>query len=136
MKLPYISYAAAWNNAVKAQEEVLQGVKDLGGERRESRAARAALGPYKLTCFLHDLRCKYSAAWVDLSPMDAGKLYLINKHHWLPGAFQSTEASDLLYILHEELVDFELTAEQFQPIRDGASHLDCWAYLAAEGNPE
>ena len=136
MSFPTINYAAAWSNAVDAQEQILRGVKDLGGESRDSRAARAALGPYKLTCFLHNLRCRYSVPWVDLSPMQAGQLYLINKHHWLPGAFHSTEATDMLYVLHEELADLQLTAEQFQPIRDWASHLACWADLVAEGSQE
>ncbi|SHM45901.1 hypothetical protein SAMN05216593_10111 [Pseudomonas asturiensis] len=136
MKLPEIHYPSAWANAVDAQEQALRGASNAGGEGRESRAARLALGPYKLTCFLHNLRCKYSTPWLDLSPAQAGQLYLINKHHWLPGAFQNTEASDMLYILHEELMDLQLTSEQFQPIRESASHLPAWADLAAEGNQE
>jgi len=133
MKLPEIHYPAAWANAVDAQEREPKS-KDFGNESKESVAARTALGPYKLMCFLHGLRCRYSTPWRVLSPMEAGQLYLINKHHWLPGAFHSTEPIDMLYMLHEELMDFRLTPEQFQPIRDWAPNLFCWDDLAAEGN--
>lgn len=42
----------------------------------------------------------------DLDGMDAVRLYLVNKHHWLPRDVRAMSGDDLRFALHEEMQDW------------------------------
>ncbi|WP_323151429.1 hypothetical protein [Pseudomonas glycinae] len=135
MKPREINYEGMWYRAVDDQEEAIKKLpRSL--ESYDSKRARLAFGIYKLQCFCERLVAKYASPWLELSLVEAGRLFVINKHHWHPSQVNELNLVDLLLLLHEELVEMKLTKEEFEPVHNWAMHLDCYVDLeASASNP-
>ncbi|MCW6054182.1 hypothetical protein [Pseudomonas fragariae (ex Marin et al. 2024)] len=133
MKTEEINFKMTWARCVDAQENVVRG-QQRALESYDSRAASLAFGPYKLECFLERLKARYYSPWLELDGIEAAKIYLINKHHWLPGAVRDVQKADLLLILHEELVELCLSKEEFSPVQDWSQLQECYPKLLKSAN--
>lgn len=130
MKAKEINYQTLWFKAVDDQEEAVKKLARTQ-ESDDSRRARLAFGIYKLQCFCERLAAKYQAPWIELQAVEAGRLYVLNKHHWNPSLVRELNLLDLLVLLHEELAEMKLTTEEFEPVHNWAMHMHCYAELAA-----
>lgn len=130
MKKKEINYQLMWSKAVDDQDEAVRKLP-RALESYDSRIARMAFGIYKLQCFCERLSEKYATPWLELQAVEAGRLYLLNKHHWDPALVKSLKLVDLLQLLHEELAEMKLTTEEFEPVHNWAMHMHCYAELAA-----
>lgn len=129
MEKMLINYSAIWSKAVDDQEEILkppQGTPRVN----DSRICRLAFGTYKLHCFCERLAADYASPWMQLNALDAGHLYLLNKHHWVPDFVKKLNLDDLLLLLHEELVGMRLTAQEWLPVDQWTSDMECHSNLA------
>ncbi|EPF68288.1 ECs1072 family phage-associated protein [Pseudomonas syringae] len=133
MNAEEISYRVIWANCVDAQDNAVRA-QQRTDESYDSRASRLAFGPYKLECFLERLKARYSSPWLKLDAVEAAKLYLINKHHWIPSLVSSVQRADLLFILHEELVELSLSEEEFSPVMSWANMQRCYPELLKSAN--
>ncbi|WP_421557121.1 hypothetical protein [Pseudomonas canadensis] len=128
MKAKEINYQAIWFKAVDDQEELIKNLP-RSQESDDSKRARMAFGIFKLQCFCERLADRYTTPWFEFKPVEAGRLYLLNKHHWHPSQVGSLNLVDLLFLLHEELIEMQLTQEEFEPVHNWAMHMDCYADL-------
>jgi hypothetical protein len=128
MKRIEINYVSAWAKAVDDNDAAARDGRSYG-ESSDSRLMRLAFGSYKLECFLGRLRIRYETPWLKLSSLEAGRLYLLNKHHWTMEVLQQIRANDLLAILQEELADMAMTKEEFEPVQTWGTHLSCYQEL-------
>lgn len=129
MKHKEINYSLMWAEAVDDQDESIRKSARTP-ESWDSRVSRQAFGIYKLHCFCHRLAAKYQSPWLQLEPVEAGRLYLLNKHHWDPSLVKQLNLIDLLLLLHEELVNMKLTYEEWEPVHNWSMHHGCYAELA------
>lgn len=134
MKSKEINYGLMWAKAVDDQDEVVRKLP-RSKEPYDSHASRLAFGAYKLQCFCHRIAAKLATPWLELSPLEAGRLHLINKHHWHPRDVQDLNLVDLLLLLHEELAEMKLTEVEWAPVHSWTSHMECYASLA-ESSPQ
>ncbi|MBI6917687.1 hypothetical protein JET68_02620 [Pseudomonas monteilii] len=128
MEIPKHIYAAMWAEAVKAQEEAARAALQTQ-ESWESKACRLGLGAYKLHCFCERLVRQYNTPWLKPSRLEAGRLYLINKHHWHPKQLEGLKIEDLQLLIHEELANMKLTDNEWEPVHNWALELDCHEQL-------
>lgn len=128
MKAKEINYQLLWGKCVDDQDEAVRS-QPRSLESYDSKLARAAFGIYKLQCFCERLADKYSSPWLTLQPVEAGRLYAINKHHWHPSQVKDLNLVDLLFLLHEELVEMKLTKDEFDPVHNWTMHMHCYAEL-------
>lgn len=129
MKSKEINYQLLWAKCVDDQDEAIRK-QPRSIESYDSKLARAAFGIYKLQCFCERLAAKYASPWLDLKPVEAGRLYIINKHHWHPSQVTEMNLVDLLLLLHEELVSMKLTKDEWEPVHNWTMHASCYSYLA------
>lgn len=134
MRNEKMNYQREWYDLRDANQERLR--KQSISHPTDADVARNALGMYKLKCFCERLRRQYAAPWLGLTQVDAARLYLINKHHWHPEQVKGFDLGSLLLVLHEELVQLRLTDEEFAPVRDWTSHLQCRDEIQASAQPE
>ncbi|GFM48990.1 hypothetical protein PSCICE_02570 [Pseudomonas cichorii] len=132
MKEPSINYTAAWRLVFNAQKHGPDEANLANRESFESRAIKAALGPYKLACFLHRLRCRYSDVRQEMTDLEAAQLYLLNKHNWTCGKVLAIKEVHLSTLLQEELLKFRLSQDELAPVRSAAEGLQCWPDLLQE----
>ncbi|PHX42895.1 hypothetical protein AO284_19220, partial [Pseudomonas sp. NZIPFR-PS2] len=128
MKAKEINYELLWHKCVDDQDEAVRKLP-RSIESHDSKLARAAFGIYKLQCFCERLVDRYAAPWFEFKPVEAGRLYLLNKHHWHPSQVENLNLVDLLFLLHEELIEMQMTAEEFEPVNNWSVHMDCYADL-------
>lgn len=133
MKTKEINYEILWHKCVDDQDEAIRKLPRTI-ESHDSKLSRAAFGIYKLQCFCERLVAKYASPWLELKPVEAGRLYLLNKHHWHPSQVKDLNLVDLLLLLHEELIEMKLTKEEFEPVHNWAMHQDCYGELAASSS--
>ncbi|MEX6663187.1 hypothetical protein [Pseudomonas sp. W2-17] len=133
MKLVGMNYRNAWGKAVDDNDASVDRLLRQG-ESPDSKLARLAFGSYKLECFLEGLCTKYATAWLSLSPLEAGRLYLLNKHHWAPDTLKQVQKSDFVALLHEELIETPMTEAEFEPVKDWCADLSCYPDLLASAN--
>ncbi|TDV54449.1 hypothetical protein EC919_104185 [Pseudomonas graminis] len=133
MKRIELNYVAAWAKAVDDNDATARKTVSYS-ESSDSRLMRIAFGSYKLECFLERICVKYSTPWLNLSSLEAGRLYLLNKHHWTLEVLKMVEKNDLIALLHEELAELSLTREEFQPVHDWGMHQSCYPELLASAN--
>ncbi|WP_439895398.1 hypothetical protein ACTACV_12670 [Pseudomonas syringae] len=128
MKTKEIDYLRIWAKAVDDQEEALRNAPRTW-ESSDARLARIAFGAYKLQCYCLRLVTKYESPWLELSALEAGRLYLLNKHHWTPEVLREQTLNDLLALLHEELVQMKMSQKEWEPVQNWTSHMSCYAEL-------
>ena len=128
MKAKEINYELLWHKCVDDQDDAVRK-QPRTIESYDSKLARAAFGMYKLQCFCERLAAKYASPWLVFQPVEAGRIYLLNKHHWHPSQVQDLNVVDLLLLLHQELLEMKLTSEEFAPVQRWAVHMDCYADL-------
>lgn len=128
MKLKEINYERIWAKAVDDQDEVVRKLP-RSQEPYDAYTCRLAFGPYKLQCFCYRLTARLATPWLELTPLEAGRLYLINKHHWHPRDVKELNLADLLQLLHEELADMKLTEEEWLPVHGWTQHMGCYSAL-------
>ncbi|WP_262020272.1 hypothetical protein [Pseudomonas sp. Pse35] len=129
MNAKEINYQLLWAKCVDDQDEAVRKLP-RSNESYDSRLARMAFGIYKLHCFCERLATKYASPWLELKPVEAGRLYALNKHHWHPSQVKELNLVDLLVLLHEELIEMKLTKEEFDPVHNWAMHMHCYPELA------
>lgn len=129
MKNKEINYQLMLGKAIDDQDEVVRGLPRTW-ESYDSRVVRLAFGTYKLQCFCERLIVRYESPWMEFGPLEAGRLYLLNKHHWSPQDVQELGLPDLLLLLHEELIEMKLNQEEWKPVQEWASHMSCYPALA------
>lgn len=133
MKRKELNYSSAWAKALDDNDAHVRKTTSYD-ESSDSRLMRIAFGPYKLECFLERLCAKYETPWLNLSSLEAGRLYLLNKHHWSPEILSQIQKTDLLAFLHEELTELSLTKEEFEPVHNWGMHQSCYPALLASAN--
>lgn len=129
MKPREISYGSMWAQAVDDQEAAAKSKAD-SHEDWESRACRLGFGIYKAKCFCERLARKNFTPWFQPTDVEAGRLYLINKHHWAPELVKGLNIVSLMTLLHEELAEMRLTAEEWEPVDNWTSGMQCYELLA------
>lgn len=129
MKPREVNYGSLWAKAVNDQEDAVRKITGTK-EPWESRACRMGFGIYKVRCFCERLARKYFSPWYQPTDVEAGRLYLINKHHWTPEMVKGVDILRLMMLLHVELAEMRLTPEEWAPVHDWTSHMDCHECLA------
>lgn len=129
MKPREVNYGMIWAKAVDDQESVARKNAN-SAESWESQACRLGFGIYKATCFCERLAREFFSPWYQPTAVEAGRLYLLNKHHWAPAEVQNLQMVGLMAFLHEELIQMRLTKEEWEPVHNWTSHLGCYQLLA------
>lgn len=129
-------YSRVW---VKLCGEEDDHVREMHPNRRRGgqagEQAIRALGRYKLYCFGERLSKKNACPWVKMQGNASIKLYLINKHHWKRDDVEFIKEEELMYLLHEELLELELNAAESLPIHQWACQDEAWVLLAPHVRP-
>ena len=129
MKPREVSYGSIWAKAVDDQEPTARK-STSSNESWDSQACRLGFGIYKTKCFCERLARDYFSPWYQPTDVEAGRLYLINKQHWAPGEVKDLQIVALMVLLHEELIQMRLTKEEWEPVHNWTSHMDCYPLLA------
>lgn len=74
-------------------------------------AVYAVYPKYLLFCFCEKYRAQHATAWQKLEGILPAHLYLIDKHHWLPGQVASLDEDELLLLLHQELAGLRIPVD-------------------------
>lgn len=99
------------------KRRIEQSVRDrlpVGAAVRDAdyREAAYAIYPgYLLFCFCEKYRAQHATAWQKLEGILPAHLYLIDKHHWLPGQVAPLDEDELLLLLHQELAGLRIPVD-------------------------
>ncbi|KPX54592.1 hypothetical protein LCH33_004082 [Pseudomonas amygdali] len=117
-----MNYLREWYALSDRYEQALRDNPEERWARNNSdQYLRQALGAYKLKCFAERLRCSPEAIWKPLDPLEALRLYLINKHHWrLEHVRLIVDDEDFLYLLREEVLALKLSPAEAEPVWQSA----------------
>ena len=117
------NYESEWVDRRNAAIHKLLPVGATLTDEAERDAIYEILPGYLLFCFCESYRQEFATQWQAFEGFTPAQLYLIEKHHWLPEQALGLKESDLLLLLHRELLAIRAPQQARKTIQDDFARL-------------